>query len=304
MKEQTPLISIIMNCYNSDQFLKEAIDSVYIQIYTNWEIIFWDNASTDNSALIAKSYDERLRYFRVMQNTPLGEARNLAVKKAKGKYIAFLDCDDLYLPDKMEKQVKLMESSKYALCYGSAIIINEKGEEIRRNPVKNRSGYLFGELLNHYEINMQSVMIRSSILTNNQLSFMTNLKYCPDHNLFMEIASRYHVAVVQDFIVKYRKRGDSLSVSSVEIAPSEIQFTLENIEERCPKLKQEFAKEFDHAFKKLNYYYAVAAIYKNDKLQARKELLPVLSSKIQYLILYLLLFLPLSNQNILKILGR
>ena len=90
----------------------------------------------------------------------------------------------------------------------------------------------------------------------------------------------------------------------MDIVASELQFTLDKIVERDPELKQEFAKEFDWAYKKLHYYDAVAAIYKNDRKQARKELQPVISSKIEYLLLYLLLFLPLSKQKILKILGR
>ena len=169
---EKPLVSIIMNCYNSDRFLKEAIDSVYAQHYTNWEIIFWDNASTDRSGTIALSYDERMKYHLAPRTTLLGEARNMALKKVTGKYIAFLDCDDLYLPDKLEKQVRLMEMKNYAMCYGSWIAINEYGQEIREVPVKNQSGRLIGELLKHYEINMQSVMLRRSILIQEQINYL------------------------------------------------------------------------------------------------------------------------------------
>ena len=93
-KAQFPLVSIIMNCFNGEEFLCEAIDSVYAQSYTNWEIIFWDNASTDQTASIAKSYDKKLKYFRTSKTTSLGEARVAATKKARGKYLAFLDVDD------------------------------------------------------------------------------------------------------------------------------------------------------------------------------------------------------------------
>ena len=85
-----PLVSIIMNCYNGSSYLGKAIDSVYAQKFLDWEIIFWDNASTDESGTIAKSYDERLKYFRTEKNTPLGEARNSALSKVSGKYIGFL----------------------------------------------------------------------------------------------------------------------------------------------------------------------------------------------------------------------
>src|SRR3989338_6378909 len=103
--KQEPLVSVIMNCYNGEQYLREAIDSVYAQTYKNWEIIFWYNASTDDTQRIATSYDSRLKYFRADVNTPLGQARNMALKKATGIYIAFLDSDDVHLPCALQRQV-------------------------------------------------------------------------------------------------------------------------------------------------------------------------------------------------------
>ena len=76
---EKPLVSIIINCFNGDKYLKEAINSIYNQSYHNWEIIFWDNQSTDESANIAKSFDQKLKYFYASNHTPLGEARNEAV---------------------------------------------------------------------------------------------------------------------------------------------------------------------------------------------------------------------------------
>lgn len=80
--EQSPLISIIINCFNGERFLREAIDSVIAQTYSNWELIFWDNQSTDSTANIVRSYhDDRIRYFYAPEHTSLGEARNLALEK-------------------------------------------------------------------------------------------------------------------------------------------------------------------------------------------------------------------------------
>ena len=82
MEKSKSLVSIIMNCYNGQRFLKEAIDSVYQQTYHDWEIIFWDNASTDNSLKIAKSYDSRLLWFESDKTVLLGEARNKAINNS------------------------------------------------------------------------------------------------------------------------------------------------------------------------------------------------------------------------------
>ncbi len=121
---RSPLISVIMNCLNCAKYLKEAIDSVYAQTYTNWEIIFWDNASTDRSAEIARSYDGRLRYFRGSETVPLGEARNRALEQARGEFIAFLDCDDLWMPQKLEKQLPLFDDPEVGLVFSDSIIFN------------------------------------------------------------------------------------------------------------------------------------------------------------------------------------
>ena len=304
MMKNTPLVSIIMNCFNGEQFLQEAINSVYGQSYSNWEIIFWDNASTDNSSSIAKSYDERIRYYLASKTTSLGEARNFALNKANGLYVAFLDCDDIYLTDKLEQQVKFMQSKDYAMCYGSVAVIDESGKEIKKYIVKNKSGNVFSSLLRHYEINMQTVMLKREFLTSNQLSFNVNMSFCPDHNLFMTIASKADVGVISDVISKYRIVSNSLSKNTIDLVPQEYRLTLDEIAKNNPKLKQKLASDFNCAYNKAKYYEIVADIYNNNKDQARYKLRAICTSKIEYFLLYLLMFVPVSNKLILKLLGR
>ena len=101
--EKQPLVSIIMNCFNGELFLKDSIKSVLDQTYKNWELIFWDNKSTDKSAEIFKSFkDKRLKYFYADEHTSLYKARNLAIDKSKGDFISFLDTDDLLNQNKLE----------------------------------------------------------------------------------------------------------------------------------------------------------------------------------------------------------
>jgi glycosyltransferase involved in cell wall biosynthesis len=299
-----PLVSIIMNCYNGDKYLHEAVNSIYAQTYSNWEIIFWDNASTDNSASIVKSYNSRIKYHLATKTTPLGEARNLALNKVNGEYIAFLDCDDTYLPDKLEKQVNLMNNKGYAMCYGSVAIINEEGQEIKQDIVKNKSGNVFSGLLKRYEINMQTIMLKRDFIVSNKLSFNTSMLYCPDHNLFMTIASRVDVGVITDVVSKYRIVSDSLSKKTINIASQEYRFTLDEISKDNPILRQKLSDDFDCAYGKAKYYEILADIYNNNKGQARYKLREILTLKIEYFLLYLLLFMPISYKSILKLIGR
>lgn len=115
---EKPLVSVIINCYNGEKYLREAIDSVIAQTYENWELVFWDNQSTDSTREIVESYkDPRIHYFYAPKHTPLGEARNLAVEKTNGEYINFLDADDVWMPEKLEKQIALVEPGKVEVVY-------------------------------------------------------------------------------------------------------------------------------------------------------------------------------------------
>ncbi|MES3037369.1 MAG: glycosyltransferase family A protein [Bdellovibrionota bacterium] len=133
-----------MNCYNSSAYLQETLDTVLSQTYQNYEVIFWDNQSTDSSAEIFKKInDPRYKYFLSPRFTPLGEARNLAIEKAQGELIAFLDCDDLWLPKKLELCVPPFKSSKVGIVISDTWFFNEKKRKnsIRFKPTSNGASF-------------------------------------------------------------------------------------------------------------------------------------------------------------------
>ena len=124
-----PLVSIIINCYNGEKFLQECIKSILSQNYKNWEIIFWDNQSKDKSAEIFKSYnDERFKYFYAEKHTSLYKARNLAIRKANGELIAFIDVDDIWEKNKLELQVPLFNDSKISLVYSNLWLLKNRSK--------------------------------------------------------------------------------------------------------------------------------------------------------------------------------
>ena len=113
MKKNRTLVSVLMNCFNGQRYLQKALDSILAQTYQNWELIFWDNQSEDKSAEIFKSYkDKRFKLFYSSKHTILYEARNKAIQKANGDLIAFLDTDDYWLPEKLEKQIIKLEEKE------------------------------------------------------------------------------------------------------------------------------------------------------------------------------------------------
>lgn len=304
MRDNSPLVSIVMNCYNGDHFLKEAIDSIYAQSYTNWEIIFWDNGSSDDSAKIAKSYDARLKYFFASNTTPLGEARNLALKKVSGEYIAFLDCDDRYLPDKLFMQVEKMKSGQYAMCYGGVIVINESGHEIRRDNILDMEGKFFDQLLLRYNINMQTVMIRRSILLGADLSFNPTLKFSPDYDLFMRIAIDNAICSVSNYLVEYRKVKDSLTTKLVDRIPIEMEYTLGELYKINSNVDEVREKSFKVAFQMLYFYKSLPFLKSGEYSEARELILKSVRVRKIYLIYYMATFIPIVRSFLLKVIMK
>ena len=226
MNNREPLVSIIMNCYNGEKYLREAIDSIYAQTYQNWEIIFWDNCSTDRSASITKSYDEKLKYFLAEQTTILSIARNCALRKVSGDYVSFLDCDDLYLPNKLKTQLAFMKSKGAVLSYGSWIKINERGEEIKKYVMKESFDNKFEEFLKGYYVNFQTLMIDNSYLKRNKISFDENLSFSPDFNIVLRIAYNSPVLAISEVLVKYRVHDNSMSSNKKADKINDFNYTI------------------------------------------------------------------------------
>lgn len=130
-----PLVSIVTPCYNSENYISETIESVINQTYSNWEMIIVDDISFDNSIEIIKKYcekDSRIKYYILEEKGGASLARNKAIRESKGKYIAFLDSDDLWKEEKLEKQVKFMEENNYDFTYHNYELINENSKKMNR----------------------------------------------------------------------------------------------------------------------------------------------------------------------------
>lgn len=230
-----PKVSIVMNCYDGEKYLKEAIDSVIAQTFYDWELILWDNQSTDLSAEIAKSYDDcRIKYFYALEHTMLGEARNLALEKCTGEYVSFLDTDDMWLPSKLEKQLNILESkSDVGLCYTGAFNMCENGNIISIYSPKEQIGFLTADLLDDYSIYMQSVLIRMSALSQiEEPNFDTNLKFAPDYDLFIRFSMCYKFAAISEALIKYRIVSNSLTSKTKEFHGYEMLYALDKLEKR------------------------------------------------------------------------
>lgn len=124
------LVSVIMPSYNTGKYIAESIESVLNQTYQNWELIIVDDCSTDNTVSGVKPYltEKRVHFLENSQNSGAAITRNRALREAKGKWVAFLDSDDLWMPDKLEKQIDFMERNGYSFSYTNYSEIDENGK--------------------------------------------------------------------------------------------------------------------------------------------------------------------------------
>lgn len=204
-----PKVTVIMNCYNSAEHLREAMDSVFGQTWADWEIVFWDNCSTDESPAIAQSYGPKVRYFRGETNVPLGAARNLAIARAEGELLAFLDCDDEWLPTKLERQIALFEANpRVGLACTDTEMFGEKGTLSRMfESARPARGMVFRELMTRQWISMSSAMIRKAALDSLGEWFDESLNVCEEADVFYRIAKTWELDHVDEPLTRWRVHG-------------------------------------------------------------------------------------------------
>jgi len=291
-----PKVSVIMNCYNSDKYLREAIDCVYAQTFKDWEIIFWDNASTDTSPTIAKSYDEKLRYFRGEQNVPLGQARNFALEKTRGDYIAFLDCDDLWLPEKLAKQVPRFEQNPRVGLIISDTIFFKDGADVKQLYRKKKppTGPVFRHLLTDYFISLETAIIRKTALATLDHWFDDRFNMVEESDLFTRIAHDWEVDFVDEVLAKWRMHNANWSYLKKDLAIKEKQLLLEKLCYLYPGFETEFAQEIEIIKSQISLRAAKLDWENNKKAEARARLKPYLASSRRHQLIYVLTFFPYS----------
>ena len=131
-QNEEDLVSVIMPTYNSSRFVAESIESILHQTYTNIELLITDDGSTDNTPEIIKHYariDKRVRFFSLSENMGAGYARNKSIQEAKGRYIAFCDSDDSWMPEKLEKQIRFMQQNNLCFCFSSYFVCDDAGRQ-------------------------------------------------------------------------------------------------------------------------------------------------------------------------------
>lgn len=204
------MVSIIMPSWNTGRLIAESIQSVIDQTYPNWELLIVDDCSTDNTdEVVEKFHDERIRYFHNESNSGAALTRNHALQKARGEWIAFLDSDDLWMPEKLEHQLNFMQENHYVLSYTEYEKIDEESQPLNiyvsgPEKVSRRKMYHYdyiGQLTMMYSAKYFGQIQIKDIKKNNDYAIRLQLYKKPDTCAYL----------LKENLAKYRVRKNSIS---------------------------------------------------------------------------------------------
>jgi glycosyltransferase involved in cell wall biosynthesis len=294
-----PLVSVIMNCYNGDKYLNESIDSILNQTYSNWELVFWDNRSTDNSAKVVSSYnDPRIRYFLAPTNTRLGEARRLATEFCLGEYISFLDTDDIYMPENLARKVDLITKFSADVFYSGSIHVDENGRTKSRHKVKAKCGNVFEDLLYQFDIDVATMMLKRSIIAEKKINFDGRIYGSEEYDLFTILSVEHLFIVSDEYLAKVRIRRRSLTYIVMDKWAEDRRLTLRKIQNQYPDHAKRYKNAMKEAFARADYYQARWLVSINKRSEALELLYPVIYTNWRYCALYLILLVSKNLWNL------
>lgn len=208
------MVSVIMPSYNTAEYIAESIQSVLNQTYTNWELIIVDDCSTDNTDETVEPYlrDSRISYLKNDKNSGAAVSRNRALREAKGKWIAFLDSDDLWLPEKLEKQIAFMENNGYHFSYTSYIEIDEESKPNGKCITGPKRITKHG-MYNYCWLGCLTVMYDAEYVGLIQIA---DIKKNNDYAMWLKVCKKADCYLLNQVLGEYR-RGRAGSVSSHSI---------------------------------------------------------------------------------------
>jgi teichuronic acid biosynthesis glycosyltransferase TuaG len=220
-------VSIITPCFNTELYLTETYECLKKQTYSEWEWIVFDDCSTDNSFTILTDIcqkDSRVKVYKNEFNSGAAITRNNCLNKATGAYLAFLDCDDVWVPEKLDKQVTFINQKKADFIFSNYEMIDAKGEFIKKMQAPDI--VTASDLLKYNPFATSSVFIRRSAVENYNIRFLEHLRRRQDYIFWYDVIKVNSSAVgMKEFLSKYRQVGSS-SLSSNKKKMAVIQWRM------------------------------------------------------------------------------
>lgn len=222
--EQKNLITVLMPVFNSELFVKDAIESILNQSHQNFEFLIINDGSTDQShAIISSFFDSRIKYVNNEVNKGIVNTLNKGLKLSKGKYIARMDADDIAMPDRLSKQLAFLTANPtYKLCGSRAIAIDANGKEINNLNRPQHSAKI--KVFNLFRNAFIHPTIMADAETIKKFAYSEDFKYAEDYFLFSQITMAYPVANLKERLLRYRIHEESItSKKKEEMVQSELK---------------------------------------------------------------------------------
>lgn len=309
----SPRVSVIMNCLDGEEHLAQALESVFAQTFPDYEIVFWDNCSTDRGPGIVQRLSDRhpgrVRYFRGKTIVPLGAGRNLAIAKARGEFIAFLDCDDLWEPTKLEKQVALFDANPRVGLVTCDTVIFDGSRELRRFFAGARPGrgMVFEDLVGRQWISMSSAVIRREALaglTGATLPapcgsagwsggwFDETLSVCEEADVFYRVAHDWELDYVDEPLARWRVHGSNTTFRKFALFAEETRRILAKHRALYPDYDRRHPALVALLNRRSAFEEAVALWQAGQGAEARRVIAPYRTASRKNMLFWLLSFLP------------
>jgi glycosyltransferase involved in cell wall biosynthesis len=256
-----PLVSIVINCYNGEKYLRKSIESILDQSYKNLELIFWDNHSTDQTRNIIKSYDDsRIKYFFSQNHTTLYQARNLALKECKGDFVSFLDADDYYLKDKIAKQLLYFKDEKVGVIYSNYYRYYEdiKKKKLLTNKMLP-SGNLTQYILEESQISFMTVIVRKKSLDSLEFNFDPKYSIIGDYDLLYRLSFNWDFYYINEPLAVYRIHDENFSKNSI--------LFIDELKDWYNKNYNSFINKKNYIYKKIIFFQALEYLSKKNMLK-------------------------------------
>tara|TARA_B100000780_G_C21066715_1_gene428996 strand:+ start:75 stop:965 length:891 start_codon:yes stop_codon:yes gene_type:complete len=280
-----PLVSIIMNCHNGEKYLNESIKSVLDQTYKNWEVIFFDNNSKDKSSLLLKKYkDKRIKYYKSTTFYNLYKARNLAIRKSKGELISFLDVDDWWFKNKLDKQVNIfLQDRNIDVIYSNLFLYYQnKKKKVIAFKKKVNSGKITQNLVDKFEMPILTTILKKDLFK--KIKFDNRYTIIGDLDFFIRLSTTTNIKGIQEPLAYYRIHDLNLTTKKIDLNIKELEGW---VKEKVKSKKFQFTN-FSKIYELIQVLKIRYNLKKDNKVLALKEVFkkPFSIQKVKCLFLF------------------
>ncbi len=294
-------VSINLCCYNSERYLQETLQSIIAQTYKDWELVIIDDGSTDSTESIIKGYVNRGYpiIHRYQKNHGLGYSRNEALRHSRGEFVAFIDHDDLWMPDKLQRQVSVFKERPEVDFIYSNYLILKNGKTRTAFTREQPEGAVFESFLYRYPVALVTSMLRRDTLVKRRIEFDENIRLSEEYDVFMRLLYGSRAAYIREPLAVYRIHSEMNSIVKMKDYYAETCYILQKFKE-IGGCEERFRRALDRQAMNNEYLKAKIMIYQGECKKGREHILLHNPMEMRSILLYFFSFMPVRLRQYLQ----